>query len=105
MTRARQEGANAKLTKELVINIRKRLAAGDTQSSLCRAYGVSIVTIGRIARRETWNWLKEDESGIAPGNWREPDMSQPLTVEEQAAAEASLTRLQAILAKDGIKTE
>ena len=46
--------AAAKLTFEQVQEIRQHLVEGATQSALCKYYGVSIGTIGRIARGESW---------------------------------------------------
>lgn len=37
-----------------VREIRRRYAAGETQGELCRAFDVSVMTIGRIVRGETW---------------------------------------------------
>lgn len=45
----------ARLSPEQVLEIRQRYAAGETQGSLCRTFSVSVGTIGRIVRGETWN--------------------------------------------------
>jgi hypothetical protein len=44
----------AKLTKHQVVEIRARLAAGETQRSLAREYGVSQMTVSKIARRKRY---------------------------------------------------
>jgi hypothetical protein len=45
---------NAKLTDDAVRDIRLRLDAGNTATTLAREYGVSDVSIGNIRRRRTW---------------------------------------------------
>lgn len=50
------------LTADDVQVIRQRFAAGDTQRELCGVYGVSVNTIGRIVRGETWQWLLQPET-------------------------------------------
>lgn len=44
----------AKLTDELVIKMRQRRTAGETQAALALAYGVTQANVSRIIRRETW---------------------------------------------------
>lgn len=66
----------AKLTGEQVQQIRQRYDDGESQSALCRSYGVSIGQIGRIVRRESWQ-------GIGGPHRRIGDMS-PEEVEQQA---------------------
>ena len=46
--------AAAKLTFEQVQEIRRHYVDGATQNALCKHYGVSIGTIGRIVRGESW---------------------------------------------------
>ena len=94
MTTQKREGANAKLRREDVLTIRRRAAAGDSQGELCRVYGVSIVTIGRIVRFETWGWLTEEQPDAeAPGEWRRADLSAPLTADQEAQARAVLEKV------------
>ena len=38
----------------MVVEIRQRAAAGETHGSICRRFGVTIGTIGRIVRKETY---------------------------------------------------
>ena len=49
-----KENKTRKLTQLQVEEIRQWAAKGATQSSLCRHYGVTIGTIGRIVRGESW---------------------------------------------------
>lgn len=51
-----------KLTPMDVIEIRKRRAAGETQASLCREYRVTVGTIGRIVRGESWQAFQQCET-------------------------------------------
>lgn len=44
----------AKLSEALVVEIRKRLAAGESQLSIARSIGVKGTTIGNVARGVTW---------------------------------------------------
>jgi len=86
MTFSKGHNASAKLTAEQVWQIRERyMAGGCTQASLCREYNVTIMTIGRIIRGETWQGL------AAPR--REPT---------QDDIEASMKRL---LQMPGVKVE
>lgn len=56
MSKFRQHNTRAaRLTPEEVYQIRQEYEAGTTQGELCRKYGVSVGTIGRIVRGETWN--------------------------------------------------
>jgi HNH endonuclease len=47
----------AKLTDEIVLDIRRRITTGETKAALAREYGVSHVTISRIINRKTWKHL------------------------------------------------
>lgn len=44
----------AKLTAENVAEIRRRVAAGEKQKSMCAIFGVSPMTVSRAVRGETW---------------------------------------------------
>jgi DNA-binding XRE family transcriptional regulator len=48
-----------KLTPEDVLEIRRRLELGETQTKLAQDFPVTKATIGQIARRETWRYLTE----------------------------------------------
>jgi hypothetical protein len=47
----------SKLTESQVLDIRRRVAAGDSQGAIAREYGVSQPAISRIMKRENWGWL------------------------------------------------
>lgn len=49
---------NAKLTAADVIEIRRRLATGESQSSIAKAFGVARVTISGIKLGKRWSHLK-----------------------------------------------
>jgi hypothetical protein len=61
------------LSPEQVQEIRQRYSQGETQGSLCRAFNVSIGTIGRIVRGETW---KQYEGPIAQQTYNPPPADQ-----------------------------
>jgi len=46
--------ANARLTEDLVREIRRRRAAGERQTALGPAFGVAVSHVGAICRRERW---------------------------------------------------
>jgi hypothetical protein len=48
----------AKLNKEKVLEIKRRLANGDLQKDIAKDYGVAPSTIGHIARSETWRFTR-----------------------------------------------
>lgn len=76
----RNHTKSAKLTAEQVLSIRDAYAAGTTQGELARTYQMSVGTIGRIVRGESWTSLGGAED--------------PKAVSEAAAA--SLARLRAM---------
>jgi len=47
----------SKVTPTQVVEIKERYAKGETQGSLCRAFGLSVGQIGRIVRGESWGHL------------------------------------------------
>ena len=53
---------NGKLTGEQVLSMRNRYAAGESQGSLARDFGVSVGTVGRIVRGESWQGTKANAS-------------------------------------------
>lgn len=55
--RAGQKNASARLTDELVIEIRRRCAAGEPQKDIAREIGVSTGTVSLIANGKTWKHL------------------------------------------------
>lgn len=56
----------AKLDQQRVLDIRRLARQGMTQGALARLHGVSVITIGRIVRREVWQdvveqpWTEEE---------------------------------------------
>ena len=51
-----ERNGHAKLTYQQVHDIRRRVAAGETQRSLAVEHGVTFQTINKVVQRETWNW-------------------------------------------------
>lgn len=58
-----ERNALAKLTEADVIDIRVRLASGETQRPLARTFGVCQATISEIARGATWRHVERTPSG------------------------------------------
>lgn len=58
----RSNTRSAKLSPTEVLDIRIKFADGATQGSLAREYGVTVGTIGRITRGETWQQFTKVES-------------------------------------------
>jgi len=48
---------SAKLTEADVVEVRRRLALGESQTSIARAFEVDRCTIGDILHRRSWQWL------------------------------------------------
>jgi len=57
-----ERNRSARLTAPKVIEIRRLLSAGNTQSSVAKKYGVHAATIGSIAQGQSWGWLLSDDS-------------------------------------------
>jgi DNA-directed RNA polymerase specialized sigma subunit len=55
-----EDHKSAKLSENQVREIRARLALNHRQIDIAADYGVSQMTISRIARRYTWAWLDEE---------------------------------------------
>lgn len=51
-----------KLTPMDVLDIRRRYGIGESQASLCREYQVTVGTIGRIVRGESWQGYPQIET-------------------------------------------
>lgn len=51
---ARRNTAGRKVTSDQVEELRRRYDSGETQAALGRAYGLSVVQVGRIVRGESW---------------------------------------------------
>lgn len=52
--------ASSRLTEQMVQEIRSAAAAGESQASLGRQYGVHSATVCLIVRRRTWKHLQSD---------------------------------------------
>lgn len=61
--------ALAKLTEADVLEIRRRVRAGELQRSIAEDFGVSRVTISDIKRRKSWQHLPDDAVSPAVGAW------------------------------------
>ena len=95
MTRGLRQGGNARLSEDNVRTMRQRYAAGATQRELCQVYGVSITTVGRIVRGETWGWL-----GTGAGGPEAPlDVMPAMTPEQREDLENRAAESAAKLAK------
>jgi len=55
-----EQASASKLTEEQVIEIRRLAASGASHWTLSRDYNVVYGTIGRIVRRESWRYIKEE---------------------------------------------
>lgn len=53
-----QRHGKAKLTEQVVIEVRRRAATGLSLAALAREYGVSRQAIADVIRRRSWGWLK-----------------------------------------------
>ena len=104
MTRGLRQGGNARLSEDNVRTMRQRYAAGATQRELCQVYGVSITTVGRIVRGETWGWI-DAGTGTggpeAPLDWVPPTLTPDQEAEMQRKAAESAARLAEILKEQG----
>lgn len=49
-----ERNGHARLVEEQVIEIRRRVAAGETQAALALEFGVHVMTISQLVRRLTW---------------------------------------------------
>lgn len=85
---ARRNTAGRKVNSDQVEELRRRYDAGETQASLGRAYGLSVVQIGRIVRGESW-------TGSASNPARQVIM-QPSDAELQESAQRMWEQQQAL---------
>lgn len=93
MTRFRRGNITAaKITPLEVKEIRRRYDKGESQRSLCQAFGLSIGQIGRVVRREVWLKVEEAE-GLSNSETLERASTEP----SNAEIEASLKRMQKLL--------
>jgi len=63
--RGRANG-NARLTEEVVREIRRLRATGSTQTAIAGQLGVSISQVSKIVRRESWRHVEDDANSTAP---------------------------------------
>lgn len=103
---------SAVLKPEQVLAIRQEYEEGATQRELCRKYGVSLGTIGRVVRGETWQQFQgpraehisvvaDDAPEILESQARLQAMlkGEPTAAsQEPSASETALERLQSDLA-------
>lgn len=52
-----------KLKESDVIDIRRRVAAGESQRAIAREYRLGQPTVSKIVRRERWAWLQDSQMG------------------------------------------
>jgi hypothetical protein len=52
----------AKLDADKVLDIRRRLEAGESQQSLAIRFGVNCSSISKVIHRRTWAWVVESDS-------------------------------------------
>ena len=78
----RKNGASAKLTASMVLDMRAEYAEGATQGDLSRKYEISVVQVGRIVRGESWQNLPIDLSPAA----KQQQLLRSLEAAEEAKA-------------------
>jgi hypothetical protein len=85
----------SKLTPERVADIRAKYAAGWTQGRLARENQVSIGTIGRIVRGESWQAYQQVpmEEHVSAGQAAHVPSVPPISPEMAAAARESEARM------------
>jgi hypothetical protein len=88
----------AKMTPMNILEIREKYAAGRTQGSLAREFGISVGQIGRIVRNESWQQFTpvttEHDLRIRGAMEHQALKQTEMTPEIQASAEAALARLE-----------
>ena len=62
-TRKSKRHARASLTATKVMEIKRRLAAGDKAGAICRDYKVHVTTINAIKYGKTWNHVQLQQAG------------------------------------------
>lgn len=101
MSKFNQNNSRAsKLSPVQVHEIRSKYAAGYTQASLCREYGISIGQIGRIVRGESWQQfpVARTENQVQADYLRQHGSPPPEPTEEEIAASAA--KLDALVAAE-----
>lgn len=51
----------SKLTEQQVLEIRRRVAAGESQAAVARGFPVAAQTVSKIVGRLRWGWLEEGD--------------------------------------------
>ena len=62
-TRKSKRHAKANLTERKVLEIKKRLAAGERAAAICTDYNVHVTTINAIKYGKTWNHVQLQQAG------------------------------------------
>lgn len=62
----------SKLTEANVLEVRRRVAAGETQTSLAHEFNVHVPAINRIVHRKRWGWLADPTDNTQPTSESEP---------------------------------
>ena len=101
MTRGLRQGGNARLSEDNVRTMRKRYEEGATQRELCQVYGVSITTVGRIVRGETWGWIDLGTGGPEAPLDVMPAMTPEQREDLEKRAAESAARLAKLLEEQG----
>lgn len=79
---------SAKLTTAAVRELFQRLQEGETQGSLAREYGLSVVQVGRIARGES----RAKETGAAEGYDQDARTTEVYVSKDEVEASIARTR-------------
>ena len=90
-----QNSKASKLSASEVVEIRRLYLEGMTQGALCREFGVSIVTIGRIVRGETWQKLPVAEKPLSEGEMK-ASQERVLAMLAKPVKDSPLTRRQPV---------
>lgn len=65
-----QRHGNAKLTRDQVIDIRARYAAGQPKRSIARDLGINRATVVNVINGRTWRHVATDESSTSRQGWK-----------------------------------
>jgi uncharacterized protein YjcR len=77
VTFSRGNRRGAKLSPGQVLELREAYAAGETQGSLARKYGVSVGQVGRIVRGESWGEARQDDINASLARLKEALAAEP----------------------------
>jgi hypothetical protein len=90
---------SARITPQDVRDIRRRYGEGETQAFLSRAFGVSVIQIGRIVRGESWQWVE----GVPEGGLQEAALRSRRIAEEWKEPPDLAERQRKLLEGGGIR--